>query len=167
GDANLHWSAFAARRRNAVSEAKRVSAANSRNGAANAKRIARRANYLAKLHQCLIPVARRVRREQLLRGVRQGAPTTRLAQIAAHSPKTRKHAGHIAIEHGERYIVGNAQHSRRRVVADARQRERSIRRAREFAGVFRYDFLRRALQVARPRIIAKSRPKPKHLVNAS
>src|SRR5690349_9879265 len=39
GDANLHWSAFAARCGNTVSEAKRVSAAKFGNGAVNAKRI--------------------------------------------------------------------------------------------------------------------------------
>ena len=86
----------------------------------------RRADYFAQFHQGLIPVAGGLRCEEMLRGDREGAPVFRSAKVAANGFDAREHAGHVAIEYGQRNIVGDAQYGCSRVGADAREFERGV-----------------------------------------
>ena len=94
-------------------------------------------------------------------------PAARLAQIAANGAKAREDARDVAVEHGERHVVRDAQHRGRRVAADAGKGQRGFERARKFAVVMRDDFLRGAVQVARAAVVAEAGPQLQNLLLAA
>ncbi len=91
-------------------------------------------------------------------------PSPRLAQVAAKPAQAGQHARHIAIEHGLRQAVCDAEHRRGSVPADSRQPQRSFEFAGKAAAVACHDLLRGAMQVARPAVIAQAGPQPQHLL---
>ena len=84
----------------------------------------RRANRRSQLHHGLIPVARSVAGEQILRCGFEFPPQRRSAQIAAHGSDPREHARHISVQHRQRLVVSDAQNCGSRVTSDARKGQR-------------------------------------------
>src|SRR5271165_6111802 len=124
-----------------------------------AARRLRRADYFAQFHQGLIPIAGSLRCETCLCGCCEGAPVLRSAQVAANSFYAREDARDVAVEHGERDIVSNAQHGGCGVSADTRKFKRGVQRAGELSGVLRDDSFCCAMQIARPAVVAQAGPK--------
>ena len=93
-----------------------------------------------------------------MRQLAEPAPADGRAWIAANCTQAREDAGDIAVEYGERLIVGDAQDSRGGVTPDAGQGQGRFERARKFAVVARGDFLCRAMQVARAAVVAEAGP---------
>ena len=147
-----------------LGKAQLVSAAPTRHRAFDAARRPRGAYTGAQLHHRLVAVARRVRRDQLLRGALQLHPPPRRTQVAAHGEQSRQHARHITVQRGVGFAIGDAEDRRGGVAADPGEAERSFEFAREAAAVARNDFFGRAMQVARPAVIAESRPEFEHFL---
>ena len=159
GDAHFHGRAFTARRGNFARQVARASAGTSakpgtrRSAESAACRLSRR-----------VPSAPGSSRRARSRASRFCARSPSWRQragarkIAANGAETREHARDVAVEDGERTIVGDAEDGRGRVAPDAGQRERRFERARELAVVAGDDFFRRAMQVARAAVVAEAGP---------
>ena len=141
------------------SETSSVGAAPARYRAIAAARRLRRANDFAEFHQRLVPIAGRFAREQASARCRASCcQRARFAQIAANRAEAREDARDVAVEHGERHVIGNAQHRGGGVSADAGQRERLFERSREIFRVARDDFCAARVQIPRAAVVAEAGP---------
>src|SRR5271165_5129952 len=122
-----------------------------------AARRLRRADYFAQFHQGLIPIAGSLRCETCLCGCCEGAPVLRSAQVAANSYYAREDARDVAVEHGERDIVSDAQHGGCGVRADAGEFQRGVESTWKFSVMLRDDHFRGAMQIARAAVVAEAR----------
>jgi hypothetical protein len=95
-----------------------IGAAPARGGTDFAARGLRRADGLAQFHERLVPIPGGIARKPILRGCGERTPAVWLAQIAAEGAQARENARDIAVEDGERRVVGDAQDRRGGVAAD-------------------------------------------------
>ena len=158
-DLLLHRGAFFSRGGDFVHEPELARQARVRDWANIAARGARRANRLAQFHQRLIPIAGSITGQQILRSLRELLPTLRGAKVAFDRVKPRQHARDVAIEHGQRHVVRDTQHGRRRVAADAGKFQCGVDLGGKFSAVARHDLLCRSMQVARAAVVTEARPK--------
>ena len=157
-DTDINWRTLLADGGNFRREFQCAGAAPTRYGALVAARGLRRADYFAEFHESLVPIAGRFDREKALRALTELSPSGWLAQIAANCAEPREDAGNVAVKHGERHIIRNAQNCGGGVVADAGQSERVFEAARKLSVMMRDDFFCGEMQISRAAVISEPGP---------
>ena len=125
-------------------------------GTGGARGLARQADGRPQLHHGLVPVARPLAVEQLLRAVVVRAVAAVLG--AAQREEAREDAAHVAVDHRQRPIVGDREDGARRVEPDTGHGEGGLDRVGEPAPVAFRHVLRAPVQVAGAVVVAETGP---------
>ena len=132
-----------------------------RPGTQHAGRLFRRANARPEIHQSLREIACPPRRQKAL----GEPPNLRLGgrQLRFHGKQARDHAFSIAVDRGRSRPESDGCDRGCAVGADAGQRTKLGFALREVSPMALDHCLRAGVQIARPRVVAKSRPQLEHI----
>jgi len=133
-------------------------------GTRAAARSAGRAERGAELHQGLVQVSRAGPARELSRRPPEPGLRGRTPQLLADSEQPRQHARDVPVHDRLRTIEGDRGHRPSRVAADAGELAQGLRAVGKPPGVSLHQVARRALEVARARVVAETRPEPEQRV---
>jgi hypothetical protein len=122
----------------------------------------RRADYGAKLHECLIEITRCLFRHELTRELPEPLFQRASSRVPGEPEVAAKHAHDVAVH--ERFALPerDAEDRARRVVTDARERAQEVALVRDFPRVTFHDLSRRRLQASSARVVAEPLPGGEH-----
>ncbi len=160
GSSNFHadGSAFAARHGNRADQTERPCATRAREWARGATRRLWSADCLAEFHEGLVPIAGSFASEKRLGARAELFPAAGRTEVALDRAEASENAGNVAIEDGERDVVGDAQDGSGGVTADAREFQGGVEFTGKFSIVLRDDFLGGAVEIASACVIAEAGP---------
>src|SRR5438093_2469841 len=123
--------------------------------AGDAPRRTRQADRLPELHQRLVEIARTAAREQTFNGPLDGAAKLRLVDVPFDRAKTSRDARHVAVDHGVRLVVSDAQDGPRGVIPDARKSTRLPVVRGKAPAELAHDFLRGQMEMPRAPVVSQ------------
>ncbi len=150
--------------RERIGLAARVGGAAARDRAFRAARSAWGADGGAELHQRLVQVAGARAARELARGLPEPGLRGGPPHVVAEPEQPREDARDVAVDDRLRSVEGDRGHRPRRVATDARERAQGLRVVGQAPSVLLDHRARRALEVARTRVVAETRPQPEHRV---
>src|SRR5947208_11421695 len=121
----------------------------------DAPRRARQADGLPELHQRLVEIPRTAAGEEAFNGPLDGAAKLRLVDVPFDRAKASRDARHVAVDHGVRPVVRDAQDGPRGVIPDARETTRlPVVRGKAPAEIA-HDFLRGQMEMPRAPVVSQ------------